>query len=346
MRHCAPAKLTVAVITIVVTALAFHSYPLSGQSRNPIQAARDAINAARQQPQNPPAQSQRGAQPSNPTAASNAPASPTGDCCSPNALKELAGVNGKLDILGIKLGMTLDEATAVIKAANPKLKIEILYTELRIEGKPPMRVPHWVLAHTFGGVANPVFFHSPDGSQESVALELTLPPNTPVVSMISRHVQFKNGEPVVASTLAEALRKKYGTQHQELISLNWVYDTSGKQVTAPRECLKPNAVDGFPVEMRGGEDLRTGGSWQSFNLDFIKSIISSNAKCAQYTNVVAFELGQAPPNSQRGDLWVGIFSGPLLSRSLSVTGAYMQKAIDDQTKQQEDAAKQRTAPKL
>src|SRR5688572_8948570 len=124
MRHCASAKLTVAVITIVVTALAFHSYPLAGQSRNPIQAARDAINAARQQPQNPPAQNQRGAQPSNPTAASNTPASPTGDCCSPNALKELAGVNGKLDILGIKLGMTLDEATAVIKAANPKLKIE------------------------------------------------------------------------------------------------------------------------------------------------------------------------------------------------------------------------------
>jgi len=360
MRSFGSARLTFTGLAIFIIMLAFLSLPIWGQSRNPIQAARDAINNAKQQQQKQqpaqPAQNQRGAQANATAAAATAPAATGGDCCGPDALKALAGVNGKLDIVGVKLGMTFDEAIAAIKAANSKLKIDILDAELDVAGK-KMKIHRWVLAHT-SGVANSNFYHSADGSEEAIALELTMPPNTQVVDMVSRYVGFANTSPVAASTLTDALRKKYGTENSlvdKTGSLSWVFDASGKQVsgTITHEmgyCVEPNAVDQFPVEMRGGDDTNPARIYTSYYPNTIMNLIQGRlhlqASCAPYTVVVASDLAVVAPNAPQNHLWVGMYSDAMMVRSLPITQAYLQKAVEDQQKQTEDAAKQRTAPKL
>jgi hypothetical protein len=79
---------------------------VTAQSKNPIQAAKDAYKKAREEqqakkPQQPPPQT---SQPSNPANTSAAPPEATsGDCCSPDALRKIASSAGFLDIVGIKL---------------------------------------------------------------------------------------------------------------------------------------------------------------------------------------------------------------------------------------------------
>jgi hypothetical protein len=136
-----------------------------------------------------------------------APSPAVGD---PDAMKKIAAtVPGNLDILGIKLGMTPQQATAAIKAANPNLKIEILNTRLQRPGIPNFtRVPRWIVAHNLG--ATPNSFFRKDGSAEVIGIEFTTPPGHSVVAKIVRQVTFPTDQPVMASNLIEALDKKYG----------------------------------------------------------------------------------------------------------------------------------------
>ena len=112
------------------------------QIQNPIQAAKDAYNKAKQQQQQqqqnkPP---QQPAPPGQATQPANAPVQPSAaapgspvenaDCCTPEAMKKIAASIGFVDIVGIKLGMTPAQAVAAVKAYNPNLKIETLTSRL------------------------------------------------------------------------------------------------------------------------------------------------------------------------------------------------------------------------
>src|SRR6266566_9864349 len=97
---------------------------------------------------------------SGPVFAQSAPAA-AGD---PDAMTKLARTVPHLDIVGIKLGMSPQEATAAIKAANPKLKIDLINTRLQRPGAQQFdRVPHWIVAHTVGLRGN---FAAGDHSKE------------------------------------------------------------------------------------------------------------------------------------------------------------------------------------
>jgi hypothetical protein len=50
---------------------------------------------------------------------------PAGDCCTPEAMAKIAASAGFLDIVGIKLGMTPEQALAAVKAANPAFKVDL-----------------------------------------------------------------------------------------------------------------------------------------------------------------------------------------------------------------------------
>jgi hypothetical protein len=106
------AKYPVAVVFIAGSFALLHA----AQIQNPIQAAKDAYNKAKQQQQQQNTKSQPSAPQGQATQPANAPAqsSPTApgspaesaDCCSPEAMKKIAASVGFVDIVGIKLGMT------------------------------------------------------------------------------------------------------------------------------------------------------------------------------------------------------------------------------------------------
>src|SRR5262249_10532056 len=51
------------------------------------------------------------------------------DCCTPEATSKMAASAGFVDILGIKPGMTAEQAIAALKAVNANMKIEIMRSQ-------------------------------------------------------------------------------------------------------------------------------------------------------------------------------------------------------------------------
>jgi hypothetical protein len=116
---------------------------------------------------------------------------------------KVAASAGKYDVLGIKLGMPAKEAMALLKAhgqyqTSPEtIKYDFL----------PAPLTYGVLA------ANAVVVRQGDGrpGSEKIYLMLTMPPNQPKVTKISRYLMFSKDTAPTAESLVADLIKKYGT---------------------------------------------------------------------------------------------------------------------------------------
>jgi len=259
-------------------------------------------------------------------------------------MKKLAAASGFLDIGGIKLGMTPEEAVAAVKAFNPKLKVGVVNARMEPPDAPGtfVQVPQIILGHTAP---------SSDGSAERIGIEFAIPPSPPVVIKIVREVTFPNGQPVVASTLINGLRKKYG-QEVPAPMLTWVFDTAGKPITRPLTgaagaCVPTagtdNGVDGLPSG-EPGHDLAIEISLTTTRPD---GADQRTAACSSFSFATANPLGEAtPPNMQITRFMVTVQSGALLYGSRKANHDWLQAKADAKSRQQEDAAKARTAPKF
>lgn len=325
--------------------------PVTAQSRNPIQAAKDAFKKAREEEE-----AKRAQQPPRPQQPTPAPVSPaaaaaaTGDCCSAESLSRLAASVGFIDIVGVKLGMTLEQAVAALKV-NPKLVIETHDMEVTAGGKTGRR-PRLILAHLPAGGRNPELWGNLDGSHEAIGVQLTAPPGPMVVEMISRYVSFGSNAPVAASTLLEALRKKYGAESEDvaLAELHWVYDTTGKLLGPPTQ-VQRRCLQGQMGEIRDGSGLNQPGKLVSgFNeytptFGQFPGFDEYSAKCGPYVTLTAKILHRSP-TEQVGDMWTTLASPGLAHNSLALAAAFIKRENANLIKQQEDAAAKRGAPKL
>ena len=199
-------KILSRVLVVAIAAGWVFGSPVNAQIKNPIEAAREAFKKAREQQKPPQKPAPASPAPGSPAPSSSAAASgASADCCTPEALGKLAASVGFVDIVGVKLGMTPEQAIAALKAANPKLVIDIHDGELTAGGR-VIRRPRLVLAHLPAGGRNPVLWGNLDGSHEAIGVQLTTPPGPMVVEIVSRYVSFPNAAPVAASTLVEAHR--------------------------------------------------------------------------------------------------------------------------------------------
>ena len=190
-----------------------------------------------------------------------------GDCCNPEAMKKIATSLGFVDIVGVKLGMSPQQALGAIRAYNPKLKIEIMNAFITIPSSSQIKVPHLVVAHTVNPriVGGPGGFNQMDGSSEEIVIEFTTPPSPALVAKITRQVVFPGDQPVPALNLLDSLRKKYGQESfSDGVSRDWIYDSNGKLVTRTvqtpeRACLPQNTSEGFPNgQMPTADDVTRG----------------------------------------------------------------------------------------
>jgi hypothetical protein len=275
-------------------------------------------------------------------------ATPPGDCCSAEAMKKIAASLGYLDVVGIKLGMTPQQAVAAIKAHNANLKIDVVHARLEHPTATPgtfEKVPLWIFAH------------SPQQGYgaENIGLEFTTPPNPPLVAKVGRYVSFPNGQPVLQTTLVDALDKKYGAENSADGQLRlWVYDTAGKPVnrflTRPEGVCNPGNISlDFPTGDIRGMDPGNDGilNLSRATMDEGQILYDRHAACAPLTFVAAKLSAQTEaPNSPVGYLIVVLSSPALLRNSQQSTHDWLQAELDAKLKQEKDAAAKRAAPKM
>jgi hypothetical protein len=349
------AKYLVAVVFMAGSFALLHA----AQIQNPIQAAKDAYNKAKQQQQQqnkPPQQSAPQGQATQPVQSSAAaPGSPAanGDCCTPEAMKKIAALIGFVDIVGIKLGMTPEQAVAAVKGYNPNLKIVTLTARLEHPSGPPgnfVRVPYTIDAYTTNN-------RQDLGPVEWIAMQFTMPPGPPLLAKVQRFTGFPINQPVMASNLVESLRKKYGQDNYASTGRGWVYDSNGKLLTRVSNAQGVCPGDSLAKAVPGGgathEGSETGAQVSLSNTTdpsnpALSNLPEAGPDCAPIVWVVASSnVGEdAAPNSQQTSMTVTMESGALMYMSRRATHAWLQAELDAKIKQDNDAAAGRSAPKL
>jgi hypothetical protein len=198
--------------------------PSVAQIQNPLKAAKDAYNKARQEQQQK--QSQPQAQPQPRT--QGRPASTEAELASgtPDFSK-------MPDVIGVRIGMDPQEAVDILKRQYPK----DLY-----QAMPIRNIGLWNISqpvNTGYNVLMPNNAGTPD-----VYLSLTAPPDRQVVWKI---VRYTRGMHINRSTLLTALREKYGkesaaytadqgkpsTDDRVTTDLLWLFDERGARVPLP-----------------------------------------------------------------------------------------------------------------
>ena len=267
-----------------------------------------------------------------------------------------------VDIVGIKLGMTPQQAFTAVKAFNPNLKIDIINARLEPGDAPGTfkRVPQFAVAHTVGKQSNPLSpipFTLADSSADVIALEFTTPPTPPMVGKITREVTFS--QPVVASNLMDALRKKYGHDNYTNGSgLVWVFDSSSGKLlarrltSAERSCVPGSPFDGFGFNgggMMPGPGSLLNDSPTPINLTSFMAGLSPERGliCAPFIIAMNYGLGEGTsPDLKMPNMILTIQSPALLYASTKNTHDWLQSQFDSRKKKEDEDAQRRAAPKL
>jgi len=335
---------------------------LSAQYQNPITAAKDAYNKAKAQQkqqqqtgQSPTSQPQVSSQNTAPANASPAATVPDSTCCTAEAMKKMGVQASGPDVVGIKVGMTPQEGIAAIRAHNPALKLYQVNLRLEHPGSTSFQeVPHEIVAcNNCSGKALQV-------GAEVIVLELTPPPNPPLVAVVTRYTNF---EPTLAANLISGLEKKYGTEFPGSNPRSWLYDASGSPVTTQSESAKwcasgqnmklvPDA-GGWKGLAHGGaypEQGRDDGnmdltSFQIFQRDLIgvpQAPRLGESPCMPYTLVESDVYMENGPNTQKTSVFVRMSNGGLIYAAQRSTHEWLQAEADGKAKAAHDAAAKRT----
>lgn len=250
-------------IFFVSTALAGSLFlmPSMAQIQNPIRAAKDAYNKARQeqqqkqkqgQPQTPPPTQAQGQSRTLPptqtqgipltTEAQLAEANTSADATIFSAAPDFSKMP---DVIGVRVGMDAQEAVQILKRQYPRDLYQAM--PVRYVGLWPVPQP----VNTGYNVLMPNNIATPD-----VYLSLTAPPDHQVVWKI---VRYTRGMHINRATLLAALREKYGkesaaytsdqgklsTDDRETSDLLWLFDEKGAR--APLPPAQSLASNGNPV---------------------------------------------------------------------------------------------------
>ena len=193
-----------------------------------------------------------------------------------------------VDIAGVRLGMSSQQAAAAVRTANPRFQIST-NPAVRFDLLPNVAFNEVVYARHAGDAAH---------GQESIDLKFTQPPNQPLLWSIQRNKQYADAERPTAANLIAALREKYGTEDGstmppavakasgvELRDAYWIFDAHGQRL--PRQRASQLAATCTQI-------------WESSYLDRLKlprnpAFTNPNAaNCFENTAVTAYLTPTTP----------------------------------------------------
>jgi len=331
--------------TLTALALAGMLQAVASPAQNPFQAATDALKKALQQAQqqdrpqgqHQATQSTGAGVPSDPQAASS------DDCCSADAQKKYVAAASSLDMVGIKLGMTLEQTVAAMKAYNPAMQVEVLNGRLEhptARSGSYVRTPLFVSGHTA---------RAPGSVYETITAEFTSPPSRAVVFVVQRVVEMPPAQAVRASNLVGNFTKKYGPSNfQSTRGMAWVYDQNGKLL--PRVDPRQDHCMGATTELPVGSGDPSRDNYKEINLANSAlnpgDGLSVAPDCLEVNWVTVIPLGSIAPDQSVTRLIMFMASGPLWYSGRKVTHDWLQGEADEARKKADDAAAHQTGPKL
>ncbi|MEO8185746.1 MAG: hypothetical protein ABI580_00080 [Burkholderiaceae bacterium] len=130
-----------------------------------------------------------------------------------------------VDIVGIKLGMTLDEVKRAVQAHSPGMRID--EQSGIINNAPATAYVSWIIAKSGKG--------APAGSSDAIGVHFPPSPNAHRALFVERFTGFPTGQHPLADAIKEALVKKFGPPSSVRESagdygLLWTFNAAGVQI--------------------------------------------------------------------------------------------------------------------
>jgi hypothetical protein len=251
------------------------------------------------------------------------------------------GIN--LDVVGIRLGMTVKDAMLALKADNPRMTLSPATLELEGFTGPLLFSVAGTEAPTPGGPYN-----LPLRAGENVEILFTVPPNREVVWAVRRTYFFAGAErPSLQNTL-DALHRKYGPEtvpadpdpRNSTKGIIWVYDGQGKPMgPAGQQIYKTCGTFGNHFGSGGlaaRNDIETGGQPRP-------------AECKSYIVLSAsVQSGIDPASSQYvvNNMGAVLADGGRYRTAIDATRSVVVNAAKAREKKQTDEVNKRGVPKL
>lgn len=277
-----------------------------------------------------------------------------------------AATAAKYDILGMKVGMTVPEALAALKAHSPNFRLKP--ESIRYDIVPnPMTYGIWATSPNIYNGDNPVYDKVYKGvsterlpaDSEQFYFLLAMPPARPSVTKITRFIRWSLNTAPHQDTLASDLIKKYGTPSSDTGAerfnsygardLLWVEDSRGNRKGGPdaAACLGGDRITfRFPAPSGGIVGVNLSPDPTNLKSSLENPQLRTNAEpCAQLTIIQAgfFDtrsLRYPPPPNVVGGLAVMIASGPMDRSATEATRTYLMQAAKDRDSRLSKAAEQ------
>jgi hypothetical protein len=239
-----PARRSIPILAALsLVAMCAGVLPVAAQIQNPITAAREAFRKAQEEAkrkaqeeaQRRTGQAPAPAQPQAPpqAAPSTGVASPIPSGSAPTGTAETTAALAKAamftDVAGLKLGMPLQDAPAVLKSLNlrpmrePQIEIVWPLDNTNVEKQPPPNAPRSVYLVEYVAADG-------QGITEYVELRAARHPNPSVVTSIERKLVYRAGQGPARDTIVAGLRQKYGPESLVISDfpttriLRWYFD--------------------------------------------------------------------------------------------------------------------------
>jgi len=282
-----------------------------------------------------------------------------------------AATADKYDIVGIRVGMPVQEALAALKAHSPNFRLKP--ESIRYDVVPdPLTYGIWATSPNIYNGDNPVYDKVYKGASterlptdsEQFYFLLAMPPSRPTVSKVTRFIRWSLNTAPNQDTLASDLIKKYGPPSSdtgaEKFNSNgsrdmvWVDDSRGNRTSGQdaATCLSGDRITfQFPWPAGGivGATLPPNPANVKSSLEN-PQLRTNSEPCSLLTIIqVGFfdtrSLRYPPAPNVVGGLAVSIASGPMDRSATEATRAYLMQAAKDRDTKQSKAAEQ-NRPKL
>jgi len=256
------------------------------------------------------------------------------------------GQNGaapSLDVVGIRIGMTVKEAAVALKADNPRLML--MPSTGTLEGFSQALLLSMAGREAPSGGPNGEIVRA----AENIEVLFTTPPGPEVVWGVQRTYTFATKDRPDLQITLDALRKKYGPEsvppspdpRDQSKFIVWVYDAQGK----------PMGPAGAQLNMMcGGLVTRHFGNGENITMTEIQSGQPVPAPCQSLTivnaSVQASRLDPANPQFVVNSLIVQIGDNSKHQGAVEGTRAVALAAAKAREGKQAEEVKRRGAPKL
>jgi hypothetical protein len=132
-----------------------------------------------------------------------------------------AGSAARVDIVGIRLGMSLDEVKRALQAHSPTTNVD--ETRGIVNSVAATDYLSWVIARARQG--------APAGSGDAIGVHFPPPPNAHRAIFVERFTGFQPNQYPLFETLKAALVQKFGQPSQETdVAMFWTYNANGVQI--------------------------------------------------------------------------------------------------------------------